>query len=203
MRLNTLSRRAALLCGVALLSLCPASAQKPPTPWVEGEYVLDDPAATDTIKKAIEAAVKGMWLGSDTARGRLEKTNLPPYQRISIQVGVQVTDVSITTDKREPIVTSPYGTPVDWTREDKEKLKVSTTLPIGPLKQTFKSKDGERVNTYRISADGKVLTMEVVVSSPRLPRPVTYTLVYKRASQARPGESKPPVTNKQGRDSPQ
>jgi hypothetical protein len=154
-------------------------------PDIEGDYVLDDPAANDTIKKAIDAAVKGMgWPKQGIARGRLEKTNLPPYQRIVIRVGVHITDVSITTDKRAPIVTPPDGTPTDWTREDKEKFEVSTILPIdvGPLKQTFKSKDGQRVNTYSISVDGKTLTVQVVVTSSHLKQPLTYKLIYKRTA---------------------
>ena len=190
MKLKTLPLCAALLCGVALLSLAPASARMPTTTDIDGTYVIDDPAAVETIKKALNAAVKGMgWPGEGIARGRLEKTNIPPYQRIVIGVGVraQATDVSITTDKRAPIVTPADGTPIDWMREDKEKLKVSTTVTVltvetSPLKQTFKSEYGERVNTYSVSGDGKTLTMQVVVSSTRLPRPVTYAIKYKRVS---------------------
>lgn len=185
MKVNASSRRAALLCCAVLLSLGPAPAQKPVATGIEGTYVLNDPAAETTVKKAIDAAVKGMgWFAGRIAKARLEKTNLPPYQRIIIRVGAQVSDVSITTDNREPIVTPADGAPIDWPREDKEKLKVSTTLTlnVGPLKQTFKSEDGERVNTYTVSADGKSLTMQVVVSSPRLPRAVTYTLAYRRSA---------------------
>lgn len=188
MRLKTLSCSAVLLCGVLLLAHAPASARKPRhAADIDGTYVLDDAAAAPAaIRKAINVAVKGMgWPAERIARGRLEKTNLPPYRRIVILLGARVTDVSITTDKRAPIVTPPDGTPVDWTREDKEKFKVSTTLSvssvsIGPLRQTFQSEDGKRVNTYVFSADGKTLEMEVVVSSSRLPRPVTYTLTYRR-----------------------
>lgn len=185
MKLKTLSCYAVLSCGVLLLCHAPAAAQKPPAANIDGTYVLDDPAAApDTIKKAINVAVKGMgWPAEGFARRRLEKSNLPPYRRIVILLGVRVTDVSITTDARAPIVTPPDGTPVEWTREDKEKFKVSTTVPVdaGPLKQTFQSEDGQRVNTYVVGSGGKTLNMEVVVSSPRLPRPVTYTLTYKRA----------------------
>lgn len=183
MKLTSWSRRAALLCGLVLLSHVSSHAQTPRGPAIEGTYALNEPTAEEIVKKAINAGVKGMGLIAEgIARGRLEKTNLPPYQRITIEGGLRLLDISITTDKRAPIVTPPDGTPVDWTREDKEKLKVSTVLPVdvGPLTQTFKSANGERVNTYVLSADGQTLTMQVVVTSKRLLRPVTYALMYKR-----------------------
>ncbi len=182
MRLNASALYIGLLCGSALLPFGSSSARTPQTPQLQGTYTLDA-AASDDVRKAIEIAVRGMgWPREGIARSRLEKTNLPPYQRVVIQLEPSVTSVSITTDKRAPIQTSADGTPIDWMREDKEKFKVSTVLKIGPLEQTFKSKDGQRVNTYSISADGKTLTIHVSVTSDRLPRPLTYKLVYKRAA---------------------
>jgi hypothetical protein len=181
MKLKALSLCAALLCGAALPSPAPAFARKP-AKGIDGTYVLDDPAAAETVTKAIDAAVKGIGWKTRFARARLKKTNLPPYRRIVIRVGVRAESVSITTDGRAPIVTPPDGTPIDWVREDKEKLKVSTTVAAaaGPLKQTFKSEDGERVNTYSVSGDGNTLTMQVAVNSSSLPRPATYALKYRR-----------------------
>jgi len=39
-----------------------------------------------------------------------------------------------------------------------------------------------RTNTFTVSPDGRTLTLGVAVSSPKLPRPLTYKLVYTRAS---------------------
>lgn len=182
MRLYASALYIALLCGGSLLPLGSSHARTPQTPQLQGTYTLDA-AASDDVRKAIDIAVRGMgWPKEGFARSRLEKTNLPPYQRVVIQLEPGVTGVSITTDKRAPIRTSADGTPIDWTREDKEKFKVSTVLKTGPLVQTFKSKDGQRVNTYSISADGKTLVLNVSVTSDKLPRPLTYRLVYKRAT---------------------
>lgn len=169
-----------LWCIILLLSLSSASAQKPQTPSLQGTYTLNT-AASDDVDKAIEATIKGMnFIARPIARKRLRETNVPPYQRIVISY--TQAEVSITTDQRAPIRTSPNGTPVDWTREDGEKFKVSTVWESGKLKQTFKGKDGQRVNTYSISADGKTLAMQVSVTSPRLPRPLTYKVVYRRTA---------------------
>lgn len=48
--------------------------------------------------------------------------------------------------------------------------------------QTFKDEAEERTNTFTVSADGRTLTSNLAVSSPKLPRPLIYKLVYTRAS---------------------
>lgn len=138
-----------------------------------------DAAASDNINQAIDAAVRDMnFAMRPIARGRLRKTN-QPYQRVQISHTAQ--QVSVTTDGRPAIVSPANGTPVDWTREDGEKLKVSTEWENGTLEQTFQAEDGRRVNAYSVSADGRTMTMNVTVSSPRLKKPLTYKLVYRRA----------------------
>lgn len=179
MRLNAATLYIMLLCSILLLSLSSVSAQKPKPPSLQGTYTLNT-AASDDVDKAIEATVKGMFFGKSRARNRLRETNLPPYQRIVISY--TEAEVSITTDQRPPLRTPINGTPVDWTREDGEKIKVSTVWESGKLKRTFKAEEGQRVNTYSISEDGKTLTMQVNVTSPRLPRPLTYKLVYQRSN---------------------
>ena len=89
--------------------------------------------------------------------------------------------MSITFDQRRPVESPANGTPVKWTREDGERFDLSTEWEGGRLVQTFKGKEG-RTNTFTISPDGRTLTLGVAVSSPRLPKPLTYKLVYNRAS---------------------
>lgn len=165
-------------CTILLLSLGPASAREPQTQRLGGTYTVNA-AASDDVNKAIEAAVEGMgFFTRGPARRRLRQTNLPPYQRIVISYTRE--EVSITTDRRSPIRTPAKGAPVDWTREDGEKFKVSTAWEGGKLKQTFEGKQGQRVNLYSIADDDKTLTMQVTVTSPRLPRALTYKVVYNR-----------------------
>ncbi len=163
-----------VLLGLFLLASAPAHAQ---STAFEGSFVYV-PQASQSIDKAIEKGVARMnFITRPVARGRLKKTN-QPYQKLVI--AHTPTEVRITTDDRAPITTPANGTPVRWTREDGEKFDVSTEWENGRLEQTFKADDGQRVNTFAISPDGNTLTMNVVVTSPRLPSPVMYDLVFRR-----------------------
>jgi hypothetical protein len=152
--------------------------QKPPTPNLQGTYTLTDPAAaTTTIKNAIEATVKGMWpIIKGEAREKLEDKNLPPSKQIIISYANA--DVTI---ESEPgtITTAADGMFVDRTILG-ENIRVSTKWKGEKLERTFKGAEGQRVDTYSLSVDGKTLTMQVTVTSPRLSRPCEYELTYKR-----------------------
>jgi hypothetical protein len=166
----------AALLALALVAPAPGSAQGAAS--LNGTFTYDA-AASDNINSAIDAAVRDMnFAMRPIARGRLRKTN-QPYQRVTISHNAQ--QVSVVTDGRRPIVSPANGTPVDWTREDGEKLKVSTEWENGTLEQTFKAEDGQRVNAYMMSADGRTLTMNVTITSPRLKKPLTYKMIYRKA----------------------
>lgn len=208
MKLKASAPYIAVLCGTLLLSLNCASARKTPlsapaetskstsaqpeaasaqplsptpTANLQGSYTLINPAAaTDTITKAIEASVKGMWF-EGRARDRLKNTNLPPPPKITISY--TATEVTIETPQSGQLQTHSDGRPVKWTSKAKDKYEVSTKWVNGSLERTFKGDDGQRVNTYSISGDGKTLTMHVVgtrESWPRLKQPLKYQLDYKR-----------------------
>jgi len=156
-----------------------AAAQAGEGATLKGTFVYDA-SASDNVNQAIDEAIARMNFAlRPIARGRLRKTN-QPYRRVSIDY--TAAQVHIGTDGRPAIVTPANGTPVDWTREDGEKLKVSTEWENGKLEQTFQAEDGRRVNTYSIGQDGRTLSMLVTITSPRLSRPLTYTLRYRRAS---------------------
>jgi hypothetical protein len=170
-----------LLALLAFLALPGAvQAQTTEGPSLEGTFVYDA-SASDKVEGAINAAITSMNFAlRPIARGRLKRTNRP-YQKVVIRY--TPAQVSITMDGRAPIHTPANGTPVDWTRpEDGEKLKVSTEWENGRIEQTFQAEDGKRVNTYSISPDGRVMSILVTITSPRLPKPLTYTLRYRRAS---------------------
>lgn len=135
---------------------------------------------SDNVAAAINTAVARMnFVTRPIARGRLTRTN-QPYRRIVI--GYTPQQVTMTFDQRAAIVTPANGTPIKWRREDGEMLDVSTEWENGVLEQTFKADDGQRVNRYTLSDDGHTLTMHVTITSPRLPRPLTYKLLFARAS---------------------
>jgi hypothetical protein len=174
-----LRQRAALLLlplAAALALPAAASAQESS---MRGTFTLDR-AQSDDVNRAIETAVSKMsFVTRPIARGRLRRTN-QPYQRVTINF--TQSEITVTTDQRRPITSPANGQPVKWTREDGEVFDLSTEWQTGRLVQSFRAEDGSRTNTFSISADGRVLTMNVTIRSPRLASPLTYKLVYNRAS---------------------
>lgn len=160
----------ALLIGVPT----PAAAQ---SAAFAGTFVYV-PGESDDIHEAIEQSVRDMnFIKRPIARGRLRKTN-EPYG--SVTISHTPNEILIATDGRVPIVSPADGTPIQWQREDGETFDISTEWRSGKLAQTFRAGDGQRENLYSLSADGGTLTMHVTVSSPQLPRPVVYDLVFRR-----------------------
>lgn len=171
-------RRFASLLAAAVLVAAPVVAARAQAGSIAGTFTLDR-AASDNVEQAINGAVKEMnFITRPIARGRLQKTN-QPYGRVVIASSGGNTVVTI--DQKAPRSAPSNGTPVDWTREDGEKFKLSMAWPSGHLVETFKAEDGQRENTYVLSPDGATMTMYVKVSSPRLPKPVQYKLLFRKA----------------------
>ena len=162
---------------LALLALAPIAARA--QTQLNGTYTLNRQQSDNINTKIDEAVARMNFVTRPVARGRLRKTNTA-YERLVIAYTPQ--NVTITYDQRNPIVTPANGTPIKWRREDGEQFDVSTEWENGRLEQTFSAEDGRRVNVYSLSSDGRTLTMDVTITSPRLPRPLTYKLVYNRAS---------------------
>jgi hypothetical protein len=170
MQLSACSVCAALF----LVGLSTAAGAEDPA-WV-GTFVSEE--QTDAgIQKAIDAATADMnFLTRSVARGRLKKTN-SLHERIAITR--QVVMIGVSFDERRPIEMPADGSPIKWTREDGEILDVSARAEEGRLVQTFKAEDGQRVNSF-IAEDAGRLTLEVQVTSPRLSKPLTYSVRYRR-----------------------
>ena len=145
---------------------------------MRGTWVINR-QASDNVTQAINTAVARMsFITRPIARGRLTRTN-PVYQRLVLNYTEQ--QVSTVFDQRHAIESPANGQPIKWTREDGEKFDLSTEWQQGRLVQTFRAEDGSRTNTYSVSADGRTLTMHVVIRSPKLPAPVQYNLVFNKA----------------------
>ncbi len=146
-------------------------------PALTGHY-LYVPERSAAVEQMVDKTVAEMnFLLRPIARSRLNKTN-QPYQKITLDFPAG--KASIITDKRAAIVTTADGKPVKWKREDGEVMDVSMQWQGSALQETFAAEDGKRVNLFELSPDGTELRMLVTVSSKRLPKPLVYTLVYKR-----------------------
>jgi hypothetical protein len=120
-----------------------------------------------------------MFFGSGMATDRLTKTNQPPQKLVITQTA---SDITIQADSGQAIKTTMNGTPVSVTREDGEALQVSSIWQGTTLQRSFQAQDGLRVNSYALDPSGKTLTMGVQLTSGKLPAPLTYQLVYRKAN---------------------
>ncbi len=166
-----------LLASALVLAWLPAAAPAQPAA-LAGVYTYDE-AASDDIHAAIEAAIRGMnFIVRPIARSRLRKTNEPLGR---VLLSFTATHAAIAINDDPPIRTPLDGTPIRWERADGEAFDVSTAWASGRLRQTFVAEDGRRANAYSLGPDGRTLTISVTVSSPRLPRPLTYRMTFKPA----------------------
>jgi len=88
--------------------------------------------------------------------------------------------VLIKFDERDSIHMPAGGASAPWTREDGDKFMVAAQVGKDQLIQTFKNEEGERTNIFRLSPDGKSLTMSATIKSPQLPKPLTYSISFGR-----------------------
>ncbi len=133
---------------------------------------------SDNIAAAIESTVADMnFIKRPIARGRLAKLN-SAYKKVVISLSDR--EVVVQLEDRSPIHMPANGQGAPWTREDGDKFTVAAQLSKDQLIQTFKNDEGERTNVFRMSADGKTLTLGVTVKSGKLPKPLTYTIIFGR-----------------------
>ena len=132
----------------------------------------------DNIAAAINTTVADMnFIKRPIARGRLTKVN-PAYKKVAITISDK--EVLVKFDEREPIHMPTGGKSAPWTREDGDKFQVAAQVSKDQMIQTFKNDEGERTNVFKMSPDGKTLTLSATVKSPKLPKPLTYSISFGR-----------------------
>jgi hypothetical protein len=156
-----------------------AAAVDAPVHDLQGVYTLDA-AASDSINSAIENGTADMNFAiRGLARRRIAQTN-PRYERIRLSR----TDATIMVqfDSRAAIELPADGRSVPWTREDGGKYIVTAQWSAPQLLMHFDADDGQRTNTLLLSPDGLSLELKVRLTSSHLPKPIEYTLGYRRGS---------------------
>ena len=155
-----------------------ATAQGP-----EGKVVYKAAGSIDShrakIEKGIEGAVEDMsFITRPIARGRLEDSNVP-VDTVKIKLTPKL--VTIQHGDRNPVRSNTEGKPVDWTRKsDGKSFKVSQIVKPQLMIQTFFSEDGKKVLKYKFSENYKKMTMEVILTSPKLGGPLKYEIDFTR-----------------------
>jgi hypothetical protein len=174
----------ALLSFVALLALTGAGVSPRERPRLDGAWTLDR-ERSDDIGAAINRSITRLHVVvRQIARPRLRATNVP-YPQLIFAIDE---DVSVDMPGYPSVSSPSNGDPVLWHRRTGRSctqmhgscVQVTTRWQDEELVQTFRSEDGQRENIFSVSADGAELTMRVTMTSPRLPAPVVYRLIYTR-----------------------
>jgi len=132
----------------------------------------------DNIPAAIEACTADMnFVIRPIARHKLTNVN-PAYQKVALAISPQ--QVSVKLDDRNPILMPGNGSEAPWTREDGDKFQVAAHVAGNQLTQTFRNDEGARTNVFRMSPDGHTLILSVTVTSPKIPKALTYTITFGR-----------------------
>lgn len=132
----------------------------------------------DDVASAIENVVADMnFIKRPIARKKLIRLN-PVYKKTII--AISGSGVTVKFDDRDVIPMPPGGKPGPWTREDGDKFMVAAQVTKDQMIQTFKNDEGERTNVFKLSADGKSLTMNATIKSPQLSKPLTYSISFGR-----------------------
>jgi hypothetical protein len=164
-----------LLAGIAVLTGT-ARAQVS-APELPGVYVLDA-NSSDDIQAVVTRGTEQMNFAIRAlARHLIAKAN-PAYQRISISKSDAAASLQL--DARPPIQTPLDGTWVRWIREDGGTDRITGQWSYPTFVMYFQGEDGARVHKYVLDPDGRTLKLHVELTSPRLPGPIDYVLVYHR-----------------------
>ncbi|GJG87028.1 hypothetical protein tb265_22090 [Gemmatimonadetes bacterium T265] len=171
-----------MVVGLALAAAIGAAAPQPAGAdlgdSLAGHWTIDRAASGD-VRRAIDTVTARMnFFIRPIARSRLRSAN-EVHEHLTITISP--TEVATQVDRHPPIMSPVDGTPVTWTRENGDVFRLHTVLTGERLVQTFVGKDASsRQNVFVPSSDGRTLVIGVTVAHPRLPRPVTYELVYRR-----------------------
>ena len=172
----------------ALSTTCPVDGARAQAPSAEapalsaflGTYQNQ---ARDGGARAIEAGVDGGIASMGPmvraiARRRIMASN-PAFRTLRIDSpSAGVVRVEFVSVRR-------YEAPLDGPARaaqapDGSQVQVSFALRGGRLREAIVAPEGSSANVYRLSADGRVLTLQSTMQSPRLPNDIRYTLRFRR-----------------------
>lgn len=134
------------------------------------------PSEEAARRAAIDRGIDGLFFAfRGIARSRLsDGTKIDPWVNFSFDADkLRIRVPSSTT------VSPANGTFVDYVSGG-DRTKLSQRLTGGKITQMFVAGEGQRVNEWMLSPDASRLWLKVTVSSPKLTRPVVYTLTYER-----------------------
>lgn len=141
-------------------------------------------AERSSVPAAVERSVDGMFfIARGLAYDRLLKSSLV-CDRYRLDFGGG--SITVAGSCRTPDVSPDDGGEVDHRTRQGETSKLSQRFVGETLVQEFRADEGARRTVWTLLPDGNTLRVQVLISSKHLPRPVDYTLTYRRRSPALP-----------------
>jgi len=143
-----------------------------------GSYVyIGGASERAVVKAAVDRATEGMF-GKVIAREELMKRSEPrPSYTIRFEEDGKL---SVETPGFPSECTPVDGTEVVVRNKFGDVVKESQEFVDGVLVQSGRNDDGSGSTEFRLGSDGNTLLVVRVSRSPRLPRPVAYSLTYYR-----------------------
>jgi hypothetical protein len=147
-----------------------------------GTYVyVGGESERSAMRAAVDRATEGMF-GKVIAREELRKRSEP---RPSYTIRFEGGKVSVETPGFPPESAPPDGTEVVVRNRYGDVIRQSQQFVDGVLVQSARNDDGSGTTEFRLGTDGNTLQVMRVSRSPRLPKPVVYSLTYVRQPNPR------------------
>jgi hypothetical protein len=129
------------------------------------------------LEHAIDDSVRDLsWLTRGIVRRRLTvRAGIAPWVTLSFPPGW----IRIVVPGHPPALSPDSGAAVDYPFEG-ETLRMTQRFEGVRLVQVFRAREGSRVNEYVPDDRDATLVLHVTIESPRLARPLRYTLTYRR-----------------------
>ena len=167
----------------ALGSTAPAAAQSAQaSPHLSGRWrlAMPLPQAEQAIQRAVRPAIARLSPDMQRmARARLAESTWIPQQLVinasSAQISVQVIG------QENRTFTSVPGQPQNvYSRSGVRASLTQRIRPDGGLEQQLRALDGTQVNFYRPAADGRSMSLDVLIQSPRFSQDVRFQIPFTR-----------------------
>jgi hypothetical protein len=181
-------RRAVLVAVLlALTSTLSANPSAQQNPQLRGTWALNR-TASDDVNVVIETAVAPMnVVVRQVFRPRLRSMNAAAPQ---VVISFDAQNVRIDEQGRPSATIPANGSPVLWHWDTGmtcpqvrgDCVRLSTAFQNDQLELRLQAEDLSQVKRFAVSPDGNTLTMEVTVTSPRLPQLMSYKLVFNRTN---------------------
>ena len=137
------------------------------------------PDSSDNIHDAINRTVGSMnFIVRPIARGRLNRTNPTPQH---MHVDLWHDSVGVSFDDGNAVVTPYNGVTSLWQNSLTHETYQAHMLLVGDtICQFITAPDGVRENAYVFADSARRLYLRVTVTSHHLPKPLEYTLAFRR-----------------------